>query len=39
MAEPAGDVLLREREAVLSKLSEETLKRFEVLFGQINKTL
>lgn len=34
-----ADVLLREREAVLSKLSEETLKRFEDLFGRINATL
>ena len=34
-----ADVLLREREAVLSKLSDDTLKRFEDLFGRINKTL
>jgi predicted ATP-dependent endonuclease of OLD family len=34
-----ADVLLREREAVLGKLSEETLKRFEALFERINKTL
>jgi predicted ATP-dependent endonuclease of OLD family len=34
-----ADVLLREREAVLSKLSDVTLKRFEDLFGRINKTL
>jgi predicted ATP-dependent endonuclease of OLD family len=34
-----ADVLLREREAVLSKLSEETLKRFENLFERINNTL
>lgn len=34
-----ADVLLREREAVLSKLNEDTLKRFEDLFGRINKTL
>lgn len=35
----ATDVLLREREAVLTKLSENTLKRFEALFERINKTL
>ena len=34
-----ADVLLREREAVLSKLSDETLKRFEELFRRINNTL
>lgn len=34
-----ADVLLREREAVLSKLTDKTLKRFEDLFGRINKTL
>jgi len=34
-----ADVLLREREAVLSKLSDETLKRFERLFERINNTL
>ena len=34
-----ADVLLRERGTVLSKLSEDTLKRFEDLFGRINKTL
>lgn len=34
-----ADVLLREREAVLSKLSKDTLKRFENLFERINKTL
>jgi hypothetical protein len=34
-----ADVLLRERENVLSKLSEETLERFESLFERINKTL
>jgi len=34
-----ADVLLREREAVLSKLSEDTLKRFETLFERINATL
>lgn len=34
-----ADVLLRERETVLSRLSEETLKRFEKLFERINKTL
>lgn len=34
-----ADVLLRERETLLSKLSEDTLKRFEDLFGRINKTL
>jgi hypothetical protein len=34
-----ADVLLRERDAVLSTLSEDTLKRFEDLFGRINKTL
>ncbi len=35
----SADVLLREREAILSKLSEETLKRFESLFERINNTL
>lgn len=34
-----ADVLLREREAILKTLSEETLKRFEDLFTRINKTL
>lgn len=34
-----ADVLLRERETVLTTLSEDTLKRFEDLFGRINKTL
>jgi len=34
-----ADVLLREREGILSKLSEATLKRFEALFDKINKTL
>ena len=34
-----ADVLLREREAVLSTLSNGTLQRFEDLFGRINKTL
>ena len=34
-----ADVLLREREAILSQLSEDTLKRFEDLFVRINKTL
>jgi predicted ATP-dependent endonuclease of OLD family len=34
-----ADVLLREREVVLSTLSEKTLKRFEDLFERINKTL
>ncbi len=34
-----ADVLLREREAVLSKLGDETLKRFEELFKRINNTL
>jgi hypothetical protein len=34
-----ADVLLREREAILKTLSEETLKRFEDLFARINKTL
>jgi hypothetical protein len=34
-----ADVLLREREAVLAKLSEDTLKRFENLFDRINKTI
>lgn len=33
-----ADVLLRERETILSKLSEDTLKRFEILFDRINKT-
>lgn len=35
----AADVMLRDREAVLSTLSDSTLKRFEDLFGRINKTL
>jgi len=34
-----ADVLLRERDAVLSTLSDETLKRFEKLFNRINNTL
>lgn len=34
-----ADVLLRERESVLSKLSDDTLRRFEILFDRINKTL
>jgi len=34
-----ADVLLREREVILSTLSEDTLKRFENLFERINKTL
>jgi energy-coupling factor transporter ATP-binding protein EcfA2 len=34
-----ADVLLREREAVLSALSDATLKRFEGLFNRINNTL
>lgn len=34
-----ADVMLRERDAILSTLSEETLRRFEDLFKRINKTL
>lgn len=34
-----ADILLREREDILSKLSEPTLKRFETLFERINATL
>jgi predicted ATPase len=34
-----ADVMLRERDVVLVKLSEATLKRFEDLFGRINATL
>ena len=34
-----ADVLLREREVSLSKLSEQTLNRFETLFERINTTL
>jgi hypothetical protein len=34
-----ADVLLRERDTILSSLSEGTLKRFEKLFGRINSTL
>jgi hypothetical protein len=34
-----ADVMLREREAILSTLSEDTLKRFEDLLGRINRTL
>lgn len=34
-----ADVLLREREAILSTLSEDTLKRFEDLFSRVNRTL
>jgi predicted ATP-dependent endonuclease of OLD family len=34
-----ADVLLRERDSVLPKLSEDTLGRFEALFQRINKTL
>jgi energy-coupling factor transporter ATP-binding protein EcfA2 len=33
-----ADVLLREREVILSKLSEATLNRFEALFTRINET-
>ncbi|MHB8742053.1 MAG: TOPRIM nucleotidyl transferase/hydrolase domain-containing protein [Sulfuricaulis sp.] len=35
----SADVMLREREAILPTLSEDTLKRFEVLFDRINRTL
>jgi predicted ATP-dependent endonuclease of OLD family len=34
-----ADVLLRDRENVLSKLNDATLKRFEALFERINRTL
>ncbi len=34
-----ADVLLRDRDSVLPKLSESTLKRFERLFERINETL
>ncbi len=34
-----ADVLLRERDTVLPKLSDATLKRFEALFERINRTL
>ncbi|MGE0760254.1 MAG: ATP-dependent endonuclease [Pirellulaceae bacterium] len=34
-----ADIMLRERESVLTKLSDDTLKRFEDLFGRINRTL
>jgi hypothetical protein len=34
-----ADVLLREREKILSTLNEDTLKRFENLFQRINATL
>jgi predicted ATPase len=34
-----ADVMLREREAILTTLSDETLGRFESLFTRINKTL
>lgn len=34
-----ADVLLRDRETVMATLSEVTLKRFEELFEQVNKTL
>ncbi|HZP92166.1 MAG TPA: AAA family ATPase, partial [Burkholderiales bacterium] len=34
-----ADVLLRERDAVLATLSDDTLKRFEGLFKRINNTL
>jgi energy-coupling factor transporter ATP-binding protein EcfA2 len=34
-----ADVLLRERDAILPRLSEETLARFEKLFTRINNTL
>jgi len=34
-----ADVLLRERDAVLPRLSDETLKRFAELFQRINSTL
>lgn len=37
-SQPA-DVMLRERDTVLPKLGERTLKRFEDLFQRINKTL
>jgi len=34
-----ADVLLRERDTFLPRLGEETLKRFELLFERINRTL
>jgi predicted ATP-dependent endonuclease of OLD family len=34
-----ADVILRDRDAVLAKLSEATMKRFEDLFGRINRTI
>jgi hypothetical protein len=34
-----ADVLLRDRDTVLPKLSEDTLKRFDELFRRVNKTL
>jgi hypothetical protein len=34
-----ADVFLRHRDELLPKLSEATLKRFELLFERINKTL
>jgi energy-coupling factor transporter ATP-binding protein EcfA2 len=34
-----ADVLLRERDTILPTLSHETLKRFEMLFDRINKTI
>lgn len=34
-----ADILLRDRDAILRTLSDETLKRFENLFKRINKTL
>lgn len=34
-----ADVLLRDREVVLTTLSDDTLKRFEDLFERINKIL
>lgn len=34
-----ADLLLRERDSVLSTLSDSTLKQFEILFARINRTL
>ena len=34
-----ADVFLRQRDELLPKLSEATLKRFEALFDRINKTI
>ncbi|MGP1680197.1 MAG: ATP-dependent nuclease [Burkholderiales bacterium] len=34
-----ADIMLRDREGVLAKLSEATFKRFEDLFERVNKTL